>query len=76
MHAEKAVFGEGVEPIQKYTKKYKEDWAFFLNEHGKMAYAEKCRLCEHDCKQSFRAVVMLCPHYLYKDRKRKEGSDQ
>ena len=22
--------------------------------------------------QSFRAVVMYCPHYLYKDRKRKE----
>lgn len=65
-----------MEPIQRYTKKFKEEWAFFLNEHGKLAYAEKCKLCERDCKQSFRAVVMYCPHYLYKDRKRKEETGE
>ncbi|MBP3898676.1 MAG: hypothetical protein IKA94_02505 [Mogibacterium sp.] len=61
-------------PAQRYTKKFKEEWAFFLNKCGKLEYAAKCKLCEHDCKQSFRAVVMYCPHYLYKDRKRKEES--
>ena len=61
--------------IPRYTKKFREEWAFFLNEHGKLAFAEKCKLCERDCKQSFRAVVMYCPHYLYKDRKRKEKGD-
>ena len=25
--------------------------------------------CTHSCKQSFRAVVVLCPHYFSKQRK-------
>ena len=65
-------FLKGVVPIARYTKRFKEEWAFFFNKHGRLEYAEKCKLCEHDCKQSFRAVVMYCPYYLYKDRKRKE----
>ena len=63
--------GGEVAPIPAHGKKFKEEWAFFLNEYGRLAYAEKCKLCELDCKQSFRAVVLYCPHYLYKDRKKR-----
>ena len=61
-------------PAQRYTKKFKEEWAFFLNKYGKLEYAEKCKLCEHDCKQSFRAVVTYCP--IYKSKYRKEWSKE
>ena len=29
-----------------------------------------CRRCVHDCKQSFRAVVVICPHYRSKRAKK------
>ena len=29
-----------------------------------------CRRCVHDCTQSFRAVVVICPHYQSKRAKR------
>ena len=33
-------------------------------------YNELCRKCERSCKQSFRATVIQCPHYLSKRRTR------
>ena len=50
------------------------EWEFFLGEDGSMEYCEKCRMCEHDCKQSFRAVVTYCP--IYKSKYRKEWSKE
>lgn len=38
-------------------------------------YNDLCRKCQHECKQSFRAVVIDCPHYLSKRAKRKEKTD-
>ena len=29
-----------------------------------IAYNKLCKGCAHSCKQSFRAVVLSCPHYL------------
>ncbi len=57
-------------PAQRYTKKFKKEWAFFLNEHGKLGFAEKCKLCERDCKQSFRAVL---PTLLIQGQKEEGG---
>lgn len=45
------------------TKKFKEENAFFINEKGKVQYNEKCQRCIHDCKQSYRAVVVYCPKH-------------
>ena len=52
----------------------RKEWEFFLGEGGSMEYCEKCRMCEHDCKQSFRAVVTYCP--IYKSKYRKEWSKE
>ena len=41
----------------------KEEWTFFLNDRGRIAYNALCRRCVHNCKQSFRTVVIVCPHY-------------
>ncbi|NCE82415.1 hypothetical protein D1156_15775 [Neglecta sp. X58] len=48
----------------------KREWAFFLDERGRKKYNELCRKCERSCKQSFRATVIQCPHYLSKRRTR------
>ena len=34
------------------SKKWRLEWAFFLGENGR-----------RKCKQSFRAVLIACPHY-------------
>ena len=49
--------------MPRMSKKRKEEWAFFLNDRGRITYNTFCRRCVHNCKQSFRAVVIVCPHY-------------
>lgn len=53
--------------MPRMSKKRKLELSFFLN--------DLCRKCQHECKQSFRAVVIDCPHYLSKRAKRKEKTD-
>ena len=49
--------------MPRMSKYLKEEWAFFLDERGRMKYNELCRKCERSCKQSFRAIVIQCPHF-------------
>ena len=58
--------------MPRMSKKRKLELSFFLNDRGRVAYNDLCRKCQHKCKQSFRAVVIDCPHYLSKRAKRKE----
>ena len=46
------------------SKKWRLEWAFFLGENGRRQFNKLCKGCVHPCKQSFRAVVVSCPHYL------------
>ena len=57
--------------MPRMSKRDKEEWAFFLNDKGRIIYNEMCRKCERDCKQSFRAVIISCPEYDSKRRKKK-----
>ena len=43
--------------------KWRLEWAFFLGENGRRQYSRLCKGCVHPCKQSFRAVVLDCPHF-------------
>ena len=54
--------------MPRMSKKRKLELSFFLNDRGRVAYNDLCR-------QSFRAVVIDCPHYLSKRAKRKEKTD-
>ena len=56
--------------MPRMPKYLKEELAFFLDERGRKKYNELCRKCERSCKQSFRAAVIQCPHYLSKRRTR------
>ena len=49
--------------MPRISKKRKEELAFFLNERNRMTYNPLCRRCVHGCKQSFRAIILECPHY-------------
>lgn len=42
--------------------KWRLEWAFFLGDNGRRQYNRLCKGCVHPCKQSFRAVVLDCPH--------------
>ena len=46
------------------SKKWRLEWSLFLSEKGRRKYNKVCKRCVHNCKQSFRAVVLSCPHYL------------
>lgn len=58
--------------MPRMSKKLKKELAFFLNERGRRSYNELCRKCQNECKQSFRAVIIDCPHYRSKRSKRKK----
>ena len=61
--------------MPRMSKKRKLELSFFLNDRGRVTYNDLCRKCQHECKQSFRAVVIDCPRYLSKRAKRKEKTD-
>ena len=58
--------------MPRMSKQKKKEWDFYLNENGRISYNELCRKCDHECKQSFRAVIISCPEYSSKRRKKKE----
>ena len=47
-------------------KKIKTEWAFFINKYGNFQYNRYCKICQKDCKQSFRALLIRCPHFIPK----------
>ena len=61
--------------MPRMPKKRKLELSFFLNERGRVTYNGLCRKCQRTCKQSFRAVIVDCPHYLSKRSKRKVKED-
>ena len=65
--------GKEVMQMPRMPKYLKREWAFFLGDCGRKKYNPLCRKCERSCKQSFRAVVILCTQYKSK-RSIKHGS--
>ena len=57
--------------MARMSNKRRLEWSFFLNDRSRITYNELCRTCQHECKQSFRAVVVDCPKYLSKRSKKK-----
>ena len=47
--------------MARMSNKRRLEWSFFLNDRSRITYNELCRKCQHECKQSFRAVVVDCP---------------
>ncbi len=51
------------------ARKWRLEWAFFLGENGRRQYNKLCKGCDHPFKQSFRVVLISCPHYQSHARK-------
>ena len=49
--------------MPRINKKKKRELAFFLSEHGRVAYNKLCLCCKHECKQSYRAVIIQCRRF-------------
>lgn len=50
-------------------KKFKEEWALFISSSTqKPTYNKKCNRCKNDCKQTYRAKIVCCPHYEKEDK--------
>ncbi len=56
--------------MPRMSKKRRLEWSFFLRQVkvgnttcDRITYNDLCRGCTHSCKQSFRAVIILCPRY-------------
>jgi len=45
------------------SKKWRQEWSFFLSENGRWQYNKVCKGCVHPCKQSFWVILLVCPHY-------------
>lgn len=61
---------EGGDHMPKLSKKERMLWALFLDpKTGKRKYNELCRRCICACKQSWRAVVVVCPRYISRHAK-------
>ena len=61
-------------PMPHMSNKRRLEWSFFLNHRNRITYNDLCRGCTHDCKQSFRAVIILCHRYYSKRWKPKEDT--
>ena len=59
--------------MPRMSREKRLEWSFFLNHRNRIAYNVLCRSCTHDCKQSFRAIVVLCPRYWSKRWKPPDG---
>ena len=59
--------------MPRMSRKKRLEWSFFLNHRNRIAYNALCRSCTHGCKQSFRAIVVLCPRYWSKRWKPPDG---
>ena len=60
--------------MPRMSNKRRLEWSFFLNHRNRITYHDLCRGCTHDCKQSFRAVIILCHRYYSKRWKPKEDT--
>ena len=52
--------------MPRMNKQRRLEWSFFLDHRNRISYNPLCRGCVHGCKQSFQAIVVLCPHYWSK----------
>ena len=57
-----------------HEQKRRLEWSFFLNHRNRITYNDLCRGCTHGCKQSFRAIIVLCPRYFSKRWKHREDT--
>ena len=59
--------------MKKFTKKYKNERAFFIHPRtGFITYNKLCKRCVHiECKQSYRVKTSRCPDFIKKSDNKK-----
>lgn len=54
------------------SKKWRQEWSFFIGDSGRRKYNRFCVRCIHGCKQSFRAELLACPSFTRKQPQRRQ----
>lgn len=49
------------------SAKWKRENAFYLSVKGRIAINKKCQGCLNDCKQSRKALLVVCPIFVKKE---------
>ncbi len=49
--------------MPRISRRRKHELSFFLTESGRAAHNKLCLRCTHDCKQSYRAVILECKRF-------------
>ncbi len=49
------------------SAKWKKENAFYLSDKGRIALNKRCLNCVNDCKQSRKALLVVCPIYIKKE---------
>ena len=62
--------------MPRMSNKRRFEWSFFLNHRNRITYNDLCRGCTRDCKQSFRAIIILCPPVLLQETETAGGYRQ
>ncbi len=49
------------------SAKWKRENAFYLSSKGRIALNKRCLSCANDCKQSRKALLIVCSIYIKKE---------
>ena len=49
--------------MPRTSKKKRLEMCMFINSKGRIEYNRLCKACVHDCKQSYRAIIIDCLKY-------------
>ena len=60
--------------MPRMSKKRRGGGGVFFSPPDRITYNDLCRGCTHGCKQSFRAIIVLCPRYFSKRWKHREDT--
>lgn len=52
--------------MAKLSKRFKDEWQFYLNSYNRITFNRQCKKCVHTCKQSFRVKLLFCPNFKEK----------
>jgi len=55
--------------MPRMSSKKQLEMSMFINSNGRIEYNRLCRACAHGCKQSHKAVILVCPKYTPRQKR-------
>ena len=55
--------------MSRMSKRKWLEMSMFINSKGRVESNRLCKACAHDCKQSYRAIIIDCPKHMPRPKK-------